>query len=559
MKYIAQWMEKNREKLWFAVLSHGLLLFFLLLIFRPIYETNDDMGISQMVNGAKGDYDAHLIFIHYFIGVVLEGLYRLTGEVPWYALLQYIVLFLSFSAVTYVLNRKWKHMSSVWISAVVTLYFSYEGYIKLQSTKTAGIAAASGIFLMFYALAQEKIRKRALVCGMLLACTGFMYRQNQFYAEGALMTGIGLYLLLELRNTEAGKRLKRACMYFAAFGCMMVMVVFLYKTEQWAYRSPQWQEFIEYNLARARLYDYGFPDYEANEQAYLELGIDRNAYDMIRGWNHMDTEKITTETMQALDALKAPTVINKEFLKSFLRTFPSGFFTIPCFFCFCMVLVYWLLWGKHGWDSFLTLLYEMAVVGAVYFYLFYRGRYLYNRVDVGLWMAVCLVILWTYQEGKGYFNNRVGLALVLTLFCAVQPTWKRNWRLDAADKEAKQEKIQSQLEQIENDKEHLYLLKMDTLSFAEAYGVFERIPFGIAENIFPLGGWPSPTELFMRAVVRYGIDNPFPDMINNENVYLVDQEIQVTLQYLRTYYDANAEAVEIGKLGNNGVYQIVSE
>ena len=53
MKKVNIWIEKNRETLWFAVLMHGLLLFFLLLIFKPVYETNDDMGISQMVNGVK--------------------------------------------------------------------------------------------------------------------------------------------------------------------------------------------------------------------------------------------------------------------------------------------------------------------------------------------------------------------------------------------------------------------------------------------------------------------------------------------------------------------------
>ncbi len=559
MKKVNVWMEKNREKLWFAVLMHGLLLFFLLLIFKPVYETNDDMGISQMVSGVKGDYDAHLIFIHYFIGLILEGLYRLTNSIPWYAVLLYTVLFASFTSVTYVLNRRLKSASSVWITAVVTLFFSYEGYIKLHSTKTAGIAAASGMFLMFYALAEEKIRKRALVSGIMLSCAGFMYRQNQLYAVGALMTGIGLYLLLELRHQNAGRRLKKALVYFGAFGGMLLMVFLLYKAEKWAYCSPQWQDYMEYNLARASIFDYGFPEYEEYEETYLALEIDKNAYELIRKWNHLDTEKVTTETMQTLNALKDPVVINRAFLREFLKTFPAGFFTIPCFFCFGIVFVYWLLWGRLKWDSVVTVLYELAAVMAVYFILFYRGRYLRNRVDVGLWLAVCLVLLWIYQEGKSYFTNRVGLAILLTVFCSVQPSWRKYWRSNAGDDVKLQKKIQKQLDIVAEDKEHLYITKIGALALTEAYGVFDYIPFGIAENVFPLGGWPGSTEMFKNLAAKYDVENPFRDLINNEKAYLVDNNIESTLQYLRTYYDETAEAVEISKLGDNTVYQITAQ
>ena len=268
---------------------------------------------------------------------------------------------------------------------------------------------------------------------------------------------------------------------------------------------------------------------------------------------------MTTETMQAINALKDPVVINREFLCEFFETFPAGFLTIPCFFCFCIVFLYWLLWGKPKWDSVITVLYELAAVMTVYFILFYRGRYLRNRVDVGLWLAVCLVILWVYQEGKSYFSNRVGLALLLTVFCSVQPAWKKNWRMNAQDDIKTQRKIQKQLDIVAADKDHLYVTKIGALALTEAYGVFDCIPFGIAENVFPLGGWPGSTELFKNLAAEYDVENPFRDLINNEKAYLVDNDIESTLQYLQTYYDKNAYYVEIGQLGSNTIYQIVSD
>ena len=45
-------LEQYRQKLWFSVLINAILLLLLLLVFRPAYETNDDMGMANIVNGA---------------------------------------------------------------------------------------------------------------------------------------------------------------------------------------------------------------------------------------------------------------------------------------------------------------------------------------------------------------------------------------------------------------------------------------------------------------------------------------------------------------------------
>ena len=125
------WLEKRREKLWFSFLLNALILFVLLAVFRPVYETNDDMGIAGLVNMVKGESDAHVLFPHYLFGLLWELLYRLHQGVPWLPLFEYFCMFFSFSAITYVLIRKLKSNSSVWITAILVFWFSYEGYIRV--------------------------------------------------------------------------------------------------------------------------------------------------------------------------------------------------------------------------------------------------------------------------------------------------------------------------------------------------------------------------------------------------------------------------------------------
>ena len=57
---------------------------------------------------------------------------------------------------------------------------------------------------------------------------------------------------------------------------------------------------------------------------------------------------------------------------------------------------------------------------------------------------------------------------------------------------------------------------------------------------------------------EHGIVNPYRDMINNDRVYLIDNQIDLTLAYIRQYYDRNAEAVFVRTLGNVDLYQIKS-
>ena len=291
-------LKSRKESVWFSFLLNALLLIGLLVVFRPVYETNDDYGLANMVNGVKGARDAHLIYAHYFLGLLLKVLYQLRQSVPWFSVLQYVVLYVSFTSITYVLTRRAKNQSTIWFSYLLIIWFAYEGYIKLQYTKTAGIASVAGILLLFYAVCSQRVSKRALAGGFALSCIGFMYRDAQFFAEAALMTGIGIYLLIELKDTQdavKGQRQRKLFLYFGTFGGLLAAVVLLHFVDRSFYRTPEWETYDQFNEIRTELYDYGFPSYDQNEEAYRSLGIDKNAYDLLRGWNFMDTEKFTKD------------------------------------------------------------------------------------------------------------------------------------------------------------------------------------------------------------------------------------------------------------------------
>ena len=74
-----------------------------------------------------------------------------------------------------------------------------------------------------------------------------------------------------------------------------------------------------------------------------------------------------------------------------------------------------------------------------------------------------------------------------------------------------------------------------------------------------LGGWPAGSKPYLATLKQYGLTNPYRDCIDNSKVYLIDNDINLTLNYIREYYDMEAQAIEAGKFDEDTMmYQIVS-
>ena len=208
------WIKKNKEKLWFSLVVNLIVLAILLLIYRPAYETNDDIAISTMVNGIKGVHDTHLVFIHRIVGYILAALYGITAEVSWHAVLQYALIFVGLTGVTYVFFNKLKDAGYIPVVLIFLYYFAYEGYIHPQFTKTAGILTVAGGTLLFWAITQKRIQKGSFICGVLLALFGSFYRINQFMCIIGLLTAIGIVFLAQLKEFNKKDRVKNSVFLF---------------------------------------------------------------------------------------------------------------------------------------------------------------------------------------------------------------------------------------------------------------------------------------------------------------------------------------------------------
>lgn len=553
------YLKQKYRKISVALISNLLILGAMAAFMRPSFETNDDIVFAELGSGLRGVKDAHLVFQNYGLGMIYRLLYGVTGRLPWYTIVQYMILFAAFTVVTYVLMSRLGEISGLCLFVILACGFGYEGYIHLQFTKTAGIAAAATVFLLLYLLEQEKYSWWGIAGGILLAVIAYMYREDQFWASCGLMAGAGLLFLFDLRKYR-NKKLRRLGICVLTFGVLLLSVFGVDRWDSSKYRSAEWKEYQEFNQLRSELLDYGFPDYDSNQEIYEELGISREAYELYKSWNFNDTEKFDTEVMKKLVDLKQKRPLTIRTVTAFLRRFPSDLLRMPMFYFFAVFAVLWLLCGKKDVCSVISVLAECLLLVAVYFYLYYQGRYMVNRVDVGLWFSACLVMLWIFSSGEvRYMNTKVSVLLCMICVVLGQFMMYKDWRLATSSIPEARVSQRAVLETIGTDKEHIYLAKSGMLSEIVCYGPFDRMPENLLDNVYWFGGWECRTPGYTRAMEVHGIINPYRDVVNNENIYLVDDNIDLTLKYIRQYYAENAEAVFVKTIGNVDVYQIIDD
>lgn len=561
MKNLGLKIEKNRKKLWFSFLLNLTVLFLMLLLMHPWFETNDDSFIKMIVSGAMGEVDCtRTMCQHYFLGVFYNFLYRVFGNsISWYTLVQHVILLLSFTAITYVILNIVDNSLALCITGVVLMFFGYSCYISMQYTKTSGAATAAAAFLLFFSAAREKISCKGLAGAILLGTAGVLYRYNEFAIVLAFMTGIGIFLLLDIKSFPEKERVKRVVTGIAAYGLMAVIGAALCAADRYAYeQDPGWSYYMEYNSLRSSVVDYEVPDYEANKEALWKLGISENDYALYRSWNFNDTERVTADTWRGIAALQTEKPSMETMLKSYFKKFPAAHFRMFVFYGAMLILVLWIFAGKHSRNSILAAIYEILIFTAGYFFLYYKGRYLMNRVDTGLWLAFSLVYIWLLGQEKIRLSGKNGLVLLLGIFLFCQGTWSDDWRINAGERLEKNKSFQDIFAQIEEDKDHLYLAVTSFLS-TEYFAPYDTVEKGSLENVVWLGGWETNMVSTNEKMQRYGVKNPFRDIVDNDGVYLLGERTDLIEKYIQEHYNADAKKKKVRKMGELTVYRFVTK
>lgn len=566
-----QWHKNGRLRLLAALLVNAALLLVLLSCFTPRFETNDDVLMSKFVDGQMGEKSAYIPFINIVQGFFLKLLYTIGGEgLNWYSISMYSLMLAAFTAMTWVLLMRFRPLGAWSMAAVILLTVGLNSYLYPCFSKTCAVAAAGGLCLMLYAMGDglEKPKRLPLMLGLAMAVLGYLWRVEEFFGVAVLLAPVGLVVLLELlrktRDEKPGQRLGRVWRYVRPFLLLLLLVLLLFGLDRFLWTRGDFAYFTEYSDTRSILVDYStLPDYEQMQPVYDSLDMNENAVYFLKNWSFYDTEKFSLEKIKAVLAARDSVVPNPspgECLGVFLDKAIPGLAGTLAGMGFALMLMLWLACGRHRWQDWLGLGLSFGFFGLIYLLMIYQNRYLANRMDMGLLLALMLTMSFLMDDRK-LMEDKLFCALLIALALAAGLYTNRNVckcsdQYDVEDKSAKKAAI----EQILADEEHLYLCKVWSIDH-ELYTPLETAPAGFADKIVLLGGWSLYHPSIEHVLEAYDIQNPYPDMIGNAQVRLIDNDVERTLAYLRAYYDPDAQAEPVEPLSTETglkVYRIYS-
>ncbi len=251
-------------------ITYGLVLCVLAVvtvIWPPYYSMNDDVMMKSILSGAyTGIPDGHVVYMKYPLTGLISLLYRLTGAVSWFDLFMAGSLWISIGAVisrTLKITAKCVREKKIFlVSAVAGLCVALflPQLLTMHYTLVAAIVGGCAVFLV--------VTGGGYLWVVLLVLCYCIRSQVFFLTLPFLLVALLWYLLSRWQDKERKKRLlvQVAALFIGIVVCMLWNGLM--------YSASKWQQYLDYNESRTRLYDYEkLLPYEGNEVLFQEVGI----------------------------------------------------------------------------------------------------------------------------------------------------------------------------------------------------------------------------------------------------------------------------------------------
>lgn len=544
--------EKNKQTFicFFKWMIVNLILILLELKFcQPIYETNDDFGISLIAANGYGKYSQYLVFSNYVFGLFLKFLYWIIPKINWYIVLEYLFLAIAYSALETMVTKKVGKTIAIALGMGLWFLVIFNQIRFIQFTRTAYVISFVGGLLIIEAI-KEKSKAVALL-GSILSVVGYMYRTQCFWVSMVYILAliVGMCVEKQIDNKTFKKCILNVGIVVGVCVCLGQIDNCMYKIDD------GWNEYRRYNSARAQLLDYEIPDYETNREFYESENITINDVTILSQWILNDTDFFTTEKLEKITTRCTNKTLSLEVIKNDFRSFCEGHKDSMWMWIFVILIIVVGL-EKNG---FIAL--EISGLTIVMFsYLFYMGRVL-PRVEFGLWFAgigVLLYVLLMNKKEKQMVTkdrktSKLENCVAITAMSIVVVL--NGFLMFGTD--LRQNPTSSFMEYITKDDSNRYVLDVISFNgFCFNYKPYYTCGEEIYYNYVFSGGWESGSPLLKNVTETLGLNNPIKDLVDRDNVFYVSSRgVDCLYTYLREHYDENCEVKVIEERDGYVIYK----
>jgi len=517
-----------------------------------------------IVSGITGTRSSHTVFINILIGRFLSFLFSINRAINWYVWLQFICILIS-AVISSLLLESLRKNAGIILSVGLNAFFYFDAYVNMQFTKTGGVLAVTGALFCLWTYYKKK-PLGFYAFGALFIFLGGLFRINSSRLTVLcvlVVTAVSLVCDL-VKSSEKKKEFIRAAILAVSLliGLGAVEAARLYNVSVYQ-ADPEWKEYREFNLARSDLMDHKFPKYEDHQEEFEAMGLNENDVYLYRHWTFEDPELFTIEKINNIISIRnAPDLgdawqimCEDVFLGQMKYTF-----LVPLLLLFVLLVSR----NKINW---IIVLVSLCLILALDLYFCFSQRYLQKRVDFVMFFSVAAslacVLCAQIKEIAAKLNWKrvlaVSLCLITTNLGTVSQAITSSGSSLSAEKQVTYREV---YDRISEDQEHLYLTVTGCFKGFELFDFFdEALPEGYYSNVFYLGSWLTNSPEHKGKLDRYGIQNPFRDCVNNENVYFIADQVYMSriISYLQDHYNGKAKSKKVDTAGAYNVYQVIAK
>lgn len=559
-------MKKLIDKKWFnstyPFLINAIIMAFVVLVFKVLYETSDDAIIAQHI--ADGFYS--IAFVSYFTSRILGAIQNLIYPINAYTIFCLLMAYISSVTITKIEIEKFDIKKATIMTVVTNAVFAVNYYTVVSFTRLPALIAVAG-FLSIIHYTRKKQWVAGTIWGIVLVIISSLCRFNVFeLCFGMAVAFVAALSFNDYFDIDKAKRkfvdlikiIFEPKRFISAILVVVVAFSFNYVSGSIKKSSEEFLSYSKYTSVRSALYDYKIPDYDLSVEEYDSLGIDDNDIQMLRyGFYDLDVAYSYEKIMPVKNFVAEYNAKNYGLVTAAKNLIYNEAMNIIHFsieglgiITIVLALLLYLILNKksHYFSAFIIL---MAVL-ACYFYLFIKGRVVYRVIFPILFSAFSyLLYLYDFEKLKEKIRNKssIGkniLVAICTLVVFIGGLWitdNRNIHIRDDYYPTKPTELSEYMEQ-NNDK------TFEIMCGRVQYWIIDNV----IDNVFTISHWDYNKNYIESTGTYYGspyynarleaigTDNFYENMLNDGVYVVVEKDIShaknsdMLQKFLQKYY-----------------------
>lgn len=547
-------------------------LIFFLFAFEPTPKQDDYDQAMVLYGGFTGKYSPYSQYTNYIFSKLVQILIQIFPKISWYYVIQYIIIFASLTAITFIFVKK--GTMKEWLVPVFSFmsFCSYEIYIRFTFTKVAGISIIAGFLILLYLIETQKKISFRYIIGIAFVFLGVLIRGAMYNLIVEVF--FSAFIIYMIRERKENRRI-----YISKLFIFILIVGSMYCCNrglnllnvQMRSKDAAWESYTEKNGARVALQDYGVPEYSKHEKEYSAINVTENDYN---AWKkeaiYTDYDFFTPDLLQKIKEIESKKK-GMGAVKSAFKGMLQYYLSDTGIFLFFSAIMFLLFAGFNCFN-----LYFLPIGGCclfAYIYMYCMGR-LQHHVDVTVLIAGAILLFYyciPIQKAEIFSLKQCCLSfgILIIIFVGVNfeglshsSYYGMSYGSGKSQRE-EYEKNKENLELISEDTEHLYLVGAYSTTYIcnREWTIFDVVKPGYYHNIISSNLYYLPHV--HERMANYNVDNMYKEMVNSDILYAVSVDenptfIDILCTYISEHYKKDVYYTKVKEVDNINIYRFTS-